>query len=360
MKGRHGVSLVTLALLALVVALGWKEILQAWDLLGAVDLRLLALLVPVQFLSYCATGEVLLGYLRSKGMMREESWWLTPRVALELNFVHHVAPSAGLAGFSYLGWALRRYDVTAGRATMAQIVQVVLTFVSYTVLLVIAVAVLAFEDAVNRAIVLTSSALVVVVVAAVVLVVHATSDRDRLMRFSGWITRTANGAVEFFSRGRKRGVLRLEKVEHFFHEVHQDYVEIRDERRLLLRPFLFSALANCLDISLLYISFLAIGIKPFNPAIMVIAFGLSSILGMAAATPGGAGVYETAMIVFLSAAGVPPSAAIAGTLLARVILLLGTLVFGYVFYQSTIATSGKPPAVTSEDEPEASDPQDVA
>lgn len=343
-KPRHWVNLITLALLALVIALAWEEIAGAWAVLGTVNPWILSLLVPVQFLSYCATGEVLFGYLRSKGEMKGVSWWVVPRISLELNFVHHVMPSAGVAGFSYLGWALRRYGVGVGRATMAQVVQVVVTIVSYTLILVVALVVLAFDHEINRAIIVTSGALIAVVAASVVAVVFATSDGVRLKRFAGWVTRTTNRVAAVFTRHRKEQVLDLAKVEHFFNEVHEDYVAIRDDRAMLIRPFLFSILGNICDISLLYIAFLSLGIETFNPAIVVIAFGLSSILGMASATPGGAGVYETSMVLFMASAGVPASAAIAGTLLARVLLLLGTLVFGYVFYHRTINQSHERPS----------------
>ena len=47
------------------------------------------------------------------------------------------------------------------------------------------------------------------------------------------------------------------------------------------------------------------------------------------------------MIAVLAAGGVGQSQAIAGTLLARVTLLLGTIIFGYVFYQMSIVKYGK-------------------
>jgi uncharacterized protein (TIRG00374 family) len=332
MKRRHWVTLITLVLVGVMVVLGWGEFGRAWKLLGRVDLWILALLIPVQVLSYFATGEVIFGYLRSKGSLTRAPWWLTPRVALELNFVHHVMPSAGIAGFSYLGWVLNRYGVTAGRATMAQIVQVTLTFVTYTLILVLAVVVLAFDRGVNRAIILTSAVLVAAVVASVALTVFLASGRERLAALAGWLTRTVNRVVSAVTRHKRNAVLDLATVETFFNEIHQDYCEMRDDKRLLVRPFLWAALANCLDISLLFIAFRSLGLW-VNPATIVVAFGVSSILGMMSATPGGTGVYEAAMIVFMAAAGVPPHAAIAGTLLARVALLAGTIVFGYLFYQ---------------------------
>jgi uncharacterized membrane protein YbhN (UPF0104 family) len=47
------------------------------------------------------------------------------------------------------------------------------------------------------------------------------------------------------------------------------------------------------------------------------------------------------MIAFLASAGVPAEVAIAGTLLARATLLVGTILFGYIFYQLTINKYGK-------------------
>lgn len=340
MKARSWITLVTLLLLALVIALGWGEITRAWKLLGRVDLWILALMVPVQILSYHTTGDVIFTYLRSKGCLKTAPWWLTPRVALELNFVHHIMPSAGVAGFSYLGWVLNRYGVSAGRATMAQIVQLALTFISYTFILMLSLVVLVFDRAVNRTIIVTSATLVIIIVASVALLLYATSNRKRLVALAGWVTRTVNTVVSALTRHKKVEVLKLGTVEGFFNELHQDYCEIRDDRGLLVRPFLVSIVVNCLDISLLLIAFKALGFW-VNPAVLVIAFGLSSILGIFSATPGGTGVYETAMIVFLAAAGVPTDAAIAGTLLARVTLLLGTILFGYLFYQLTINRYGR-------------------
>ena len=59
-------------------------------------------------------------------------------------------------------------------------------------------------------------------------------------------------------------------------------------------------------------------------------------------TPGGAGVYEAIMIVFLSMTGVAPDVAIAGIVLTRVILLAGTIIFGYIFYQHALIKYGRP------------------
>jgi len=49
------------------------------------------------------------------------------------------------------------------------------------------------------------------------------------------------------------------------------------------------------------------------------------------------------MLAFLTAAGLNPGIALLGILLTRVLLLVGTIVTGYVFYQQAVLRHGKAP-----------------
>ena len=132
-----------------------------------------------------------------------------------------------------------------------------------------------------------------------------------------------------------------DKVDQFFTDLHEDYLEIKNDWRILIRPLMWSTIESLLDVCLIMIAFLALGFF-INPASLIVAYGIACVVSVVfAVLPGGAGVYETAMITFLASAGVKAEVAIAGTLLARVILLLATIIFGYVFYQLTINKYGK-------------------
>jgi len=340
MSFRGWLTLITLVLLAIVVFFAWPEVVQAWGLLDQVNLWILALLIPIQFFSYYATGGMIFSYLRSKGELKEMSQWRMTRTALELNFVNHILPSGGAAGFSYLAWVLSRFGVSAGRATMAQIIRFTLTFVSFVVLLLVAVAALVIDHNIDRTVILVSFLLVVISVGATLGAILVVSHRRRLERFSAWLTRLANKFVSFMTRGKKEGSVKESVLLKFFTDLHEDYLSIRKERRILIRPFIWAVLANIADVTLLWIAFWALGF-PLNPAVLFIAFGVSSLASAVSVTPGGAGVYEAIMIAFLASSQVPPEVAIAGTLLARVTLVLGTVLFGYVFYQLTVAKYGK-------------------
>lgn len=336
-------TLITLVLLAIVVVVAWPEILKAWALMGQVDLWILILLIPVQFLSYYATGGMIFSYLRAKGNLEEMSHWSTTRLALELNFVNHILPSGGAAGFSYLAWVLKKHKVSVARSTMAQLVRFVLTFISFILLLIVAMIVLFFEHLLNSSVVITGTSLVIVALAGTWAGIWLIKSNARLHRFSAWLSKTANRFIGWITRGRKKNVVKYETVLEFFDGLHDDYLAIRRERKILIKPFVWAIIANMLDVLLIWIAFWALGYS-LDPAVLFIAFGLSSIIAAVSVTPGGAGVYEAVMVAFLATSGITPDVAIAGTLLARVTLLAGTILFGYVFYQLTLIKYGNRPA----------------
>ncbi len=340
MKFRTWLNIVTIILLSLVVYFSWDQITGAWGLLGKVDFRIFSLMVPVQFFSYYAIGEVMFSYLRAKGELNDMSRWGMTRVALELNFVNHVIPVSGIAGFSYLGVVLKTHGVSAGRATMAQLIRYATMFLVFVMMILTSVVVLVFDQKISRPIIIISAAFVIGTIISSVLVIYCISNQKRLVVFSNWLTRTVNKIVSKLSFGRKQQLLQLHNVQEFFADIHQDYLEILSDKKILTKPLLWSLASNVSDVSLVFIAFLALGVV-VNPATLIVACGISSFTAIFAATPGGSGVYEAIMIAFLVSAGISPDAAIAGTLLARVTVLAGTIIFGYIFYQLTINKYGK-------------------
>ena len=122
--------------------------------------------------------------------------------------------------------------------------------------------------------------------------------------------------------------------------MHRDFLELRHDKKLLIKPYLWGLVFMALDAGLFAITFLAMG-EPVNPAPILIAYGVASLAGFIVLTPGGAGAYEAIMVAFLAIAGIASGIAIAGIVLTRVIVLLGTIIFGYVFYQRALIKYGK-------------------
>lgn len=343
MSARGIISLITLLLLAIVLFTARHEIAVAWELISHVNVWILALLIPMQALVYFAAGEMMFTYLRGKHAIRNIPRLTLTRMALELNFVNHILPSGGVSGISYMSWRLGKYGVPPGRATMSQIVRYTAGFLAFLTLLLISVVLITLDSGVDRFIILVSSVLASTIVFFILFGIYIISSSTRLGGFADWSTRAINITVRKVTFGRKKHTVGLEKVQQFFHDIHNDYVELRADKGLLLKPYLWGLVYNAADVGLFMIGFWALGYS-VNPAAIVIAYGIASIAGFIVITPGGAGAYEALMIAFLGTAGIPQGVVIAGVLLTRVVLLVGTVLSGYFFYQLTILKYGKSPA----------------
>lgn len=333
-------SVLTVVLLTVIVYMARHEIAHAWELLSRVNMWILLLLIPGQIFVYYAAGEMVFSYLKRKNSIRHIAPPTLARIALEMNFVNHILPSAGVSGASYMNWRLGLYGVSLSRATMAQVVRFAAGFAAFIVLLLVAVVVVTIDGTVNRWIILFSSLLITLMVVAIALGVFLLGSESRIKKFSRWFGRTVNKIVATLSFGRHKRVLSAKKVEAFFDDMHDDFRALRHDKSLLKWPFIWGLLFTIGDVALFVITFWALG-AAVNPAVILIAYGLALLAGFFMITPGGAGAYEAIMVSFLTVAGVPSGVAIAGILLTRVILLLGTVILGYVFYQHALLAYGK-------------------
>lgn len=337
------VSIISLLLLGLLVWLSWSEIAYAWELLSSVNLWILSLLIPVQFISYYAVGAMIFSYLKQKGSIKKVHGLATARIALELNFVNHILPTGGLSGIAYTNWRFKQFGIRPGRATMAQMVRYAVGAVAFVVILLAAVLFIALDGSINRWIVAFSALMVVAVVVGAALLAYLLNSNTRMKKFSRWSRIVINKTVRIITFGRKKHIVTQEKIQQFFEELHEDYVSLKKDKKLLIRPFIWGLVFVGFDAFMFMITFWALGYS-VNFAVIVIAYGLAAVAGTIVLTPGGSGAYEAVMVAFMAVAGVPAGAAIAAILLTRIVLILGTIVFGYIFYQDALLRNGGRPA----------------
>jgi uncharacterized protein (TIRG00374 family) len=288
----------------------------------------------MQFLSYYATGAMIFSYLRGLGDLKNVKSIEMARMALELNFVNHVLPSGGVSGASYMTWRLSKLGVNSGRATLAQVVRFGATFAAFLVLLLVAVLLITIDGGINRLIILVSTAMASIIIFATVTVVYTISSSSRLQAFSRLLDKGVNGLWRKVFR-QKKPLVEQAVIRKFFEDLHNDFVALRKDPKILRTPFIWGIVFNMAEVGLFVVTFWALGTF-VNPAPILIAVGISSIVGLLLVTPGGAGGYEALMILFLSSAGVSPGTALAGVLLARVILIVLTISSGYIFYNNAL------------------------
>lgn len=337
---RTWLSIITVLFIVVILFFSRKELDRAWHMLGEVDIWVLLLVVPVVAIGYLAAGEMIFSYLRQKKLLDHVSLLTQMRISLELNFVNHILPSGGVSGISYMNWRLGKFGVKPGRATMAQGVRYVVGFASMVSLLIVSVLLVTLDGTVNRWIIFMSSALVIAMMGVTFGGIYLMRSVTRISKFSRKIARTCNSVVEKITFGKKKHVVYASVIENFLDEMHEDFIGIAKDKRILWQPYLWGIFFTATEIAIFWIVFWSLG-SPVNPAPILIAYGLASVTGFLVVTPGGAGAYEAVMVLVLAIAGMAKGEAIAGIVLTRAIILFVTIVVGYIFYQLALVQYGK-------------------
>ncbi|QWQ32536.1 hypothetical protein KOY48_01625 [Candidatus Minimicrobia naudis] len=157
-------SVLTLAVLAIIIFLSRHELVKARKICLHADLWLLFLLLP--FPNYRVLrwrrNDFLVFNREKIPRIHHISRLEQTRIALELNLVNHIFPSGGVRGISYTTWRMHKLGVSSARSTFAQVIRYVTGFLALLVLLVIAVLALAIDGKVNRYIVDASFLLIIV------------------------------------------------------------------------------------------------------------------------------------------------------------------------------------------------------
>jgi uncharacterized protein (TIRG00374 family) len=344
-KKRHWGKLIfntsVIVLVIVVIYFARQDIANAWALLGQVNIWILLLLIPVQLLSYYAGGMIFFTYLQGRGQLTKARTAEAASLALELNFMNHIFPSGGISGVTYMVWRLRKIGVSSGQATMAQIIRMVCILVSFVAMLVLALLFVTAENSANNWLVSLSTVAVTAIVFVVLFAAYLVGGERRIVSFTKWISKLSNKIVQKVTFGRKKQVLTDQTAVKFALELYEDFLAIKEQKQLLIKPLIWSMVFTMADMALFAVTFLALGV-PFSPALIVIAVGAASVVGAVMITPGGAGGYEAMMVMILTAGGMLAADATSGVVLTRVVLILGTLASGYVVYRRAMKKYGKP------------------
>lgn len=344
MSFKQWLNVVTLVLVLLVLFFARNDIIHAWHLLGQVNIWIFLLIIPIQFVSYYANGEMIFAYLRKRGDLQNVPPLEAPKMALEFNFVNHIFPTGGMSGISYMTWRLAKLGVRSGRATLAQVVKFAATFISFAVLAVVSVLVITADVGLNRFAILAASGLVMAVVLIILGTIYLLSSRGRLEKFEHFVDVILNKKITRLIR-REKPIVARTALGSFFEDMHNDYRTLREQPKLLIQPLLWGLIFNISETMMFFVTFMALG-TVIDPAAILIATGLAGLAGAFFVTPGGAGGYEAVMVLFLTLVGVTAGIALAGVVLARTVLILVTIATGYIVYHQAVKKYGKAPTAS--------------
>lgn len=336
MKLKLWINIFTFAAIALIVVFAWGDIAQAFAKMWTLNLWVLSLMIPVQIFAFYAVAQVYKYFFKATGTpisMKE----LLP-ASVEVNFVNHVFPSGGVSGFSYLNMRLKHDGISAAKSTLAQITRYILIFLTFIILLLLALAMLAIEGKTSSFMILIATALTFTIMFSTLAVIYIIGKESRIHSFTQGLSRFLNKLIHMVRRSHPE-TINLRRVEETFNELHQDYIVIRSDLGRMWPAAGWAMMANIAEIALIYVAFVAHGAW-INPGALIIAYAVATIAGLLAVLPGGLGVYEPLMAATLLSAGVPADVAVSATLVSRVVMLVMALGSGYVLYQRTIRKYG--------------------
>ncbi|MBI3624470.1 flippase-like domain-containing protein [Candidatus Saccharibacteria bacterium] len=323
---------VTFIALAVLIFAVRHQIWETVQNLTRVNLFALPLMLVWQILNYNAYANLYRDYFRILGERIRYRSML--RVSLELNFINNVFPSGGVSSFSYFSLRMKDADVPASKSTVVQLAKFITIFVSFQFLLLIGLFLLAVAGHANRVTILVSGSLTTLSVVATLGLAFVIGSQRRINSFFTFMARLINRVIYLFLRHSPEAI-NIEKVRDSFFRLHENYVLLKSDYRVLKRPLMWALVANLTEVLTVYTVYIAFGYF-VNPGAVILAYAVANFAGLISVLPGGIGVYEALMTAVLAASGISPGVSIPVTIMYRVLNMSIQLPPGYYFYHKNL------------------------
>lgn len=339
------ISIVTLIAMVVFLFAIRDQIIETYKNLARVNLWVLLAMPVFQLGNYHAYVQMYRSLLSQLGEnIRYKSMF---RVQLELNFVNNVFPSGGVSGISYFGIRMKDADVSPGKSTLVQVMKFVLVFISFQILLAVGLLFLAISGESNNFLIMIVAILSTLLLVGTIFLAFVLDKKERMNAFSVFVTKLVNRLIHYFRRKHPE-TIKIDKVKTLLEELHESYIVLKKNPRVLKRPLMFALLANITEILTIYTVYVAFG-EFVNPGAVIIAYAIANIAGLISVLPGGVGVYEALMTAVLAAAGIPAALSLPVTVMYRILNAAIQLTPGYYYYQKNLHKSHLNPEEFTDD-----------
>jgi uncharacterized protein (TIRG00374 family) len=240
-----------------------------------------------------------------------------------------------VTGISYFGLRLKDEAITGAKATAVHLLKLVLLFLSFEVLIVLAVFALAAQGHMNSLVLLLAASLTTSLVVGTALFAFIIGSKTRIAGFFTHMTRFLNRVITVV-RPRHPETINIEKTRVLFEDLHENYRLMSQDWNQLKRPFLWALMANFWEIMAIYVVYVAFG-EFVNFGAVILAYAVANFAGLVSVMPGGIGIYEGLMTLTLSATGVPSRLSLPVTIMYRVLNTLIQIPPGYYFYHKHLS-----------------------
>lgn len=332
-------NLVTMAALLIFFFAIREQLVETFQEITHVRWWALLFILPLLAWKYDTQARLYQGLFKIVG--NKFSYRHMYETSLELNFVNTVFPSGGVSGISYYGVRMRSDNVTAGKATLVQIMKLALQFLSFEVLLAVGLLFLAIGGDVNVFLFMLTVILATLLMVGTGLMAYILAAQSRVEIFHKMLKNTANWLYKVTHKGAPAKRYKLTRVLFLLSELHDNYMTIRGEWKELKKPFMYALATNVAEILTIYAVYVAFG-QFVNIGAVILAYSVANFAGFVSVLPGGVGVYEFLMTSVLVAAGVPAGLSFSVTVMWRVLSTVVQLPPGYYFYHRTLRGGGNP------------------
>jgi uncharacterized protein (TIRG00374 family) len=312
--------------------------------LSRVNIWAVLLVIPFEALNYHAQAKLYQGFFRILGHKLKYKFMY--RIALEMNFVNNIFPSAGVSGFSYISVRMRSRDVPAAASTIVQMMKFILVFVAFQVYLFVGLLFLAIGGKASNLLILIAGSLATLLLVATLLIAYVIGSKNRINSFFTLVTKMVNRLIQIF-RPAHPETINITRAREVFNDLHENYMHVRRNLGALRTPFVYALLANLTEVLAIYTVYVAFG-HWVNPGAVIIAYAVANFAGLISVLPGGVGIYEALMTGIMAAGGVSAAVSIPVTIMYRVVNMLVQLPPGYYFYQKALHEVSGEPALTNE------------
>lgn len=332
MNWRRFFVVIGVVAIVLLAYISRNEIKMAFELIKQANLLILLFVPLIQLLSFLANAMYYQSFLNKFGYpVKLGSMY---KLSLGVNFVNQILPAGGMAGVTFITYALKSEHVPTAKATLAQLGRYVLTFVSFSIVLVAGLVMLYFGGSIQQILVRVTVILVALSIGLSVAFLFAMNSKDRFNALALWVQRVIDWVGAKF-RATKRPLIGKQRAQTALNEFHEGYEMIVRERSKFGWPFFYAFMGNVFEVSTLYIVFLALGVQ-VNPGAMIISYASATATGAVSLIPGDIGVYEATMVAVLTASGIPVALGISATLLYRLLNKATFLPIGFYYYSKFI------------------------
>jgi uncharacterized protein (TIRG00374 family) len=332
-------NIVTVVVLVVLVFLIRDQIIATFKNLGKVNWLMLLAIPPLLAFGYHAQTRMYQHLFKLIGHKLHYKFMF--RVALELNFVNQVFPSGGVSGISYFGVRMRSADITGTQASLVQIMKLLLLFVSFELLLVMGLLILAIEGQANDLMILVAGSVTTLLAIGTVAFILIIGSQKRIHATFTGLTKVINKFMRLFGK-HKADTISMERAEGIVQDLHYNYKLIESKYKELRWPLLWALVVNLSAVVAIYSVYLAFG-SWVNVGAIILAYSVANFAGLVSVLPGGAGIYEALMTGVLAAGGVPAALSLPVTVMYRVLSTVVQLIPGYYLYHEAVHRTGKTP-----------------